>query len=530
MAEQLTVQDALARAKKALKRGNKALAIQWFTAVLQAEPNHPVARKQIRKLSRAQVTPAPAKPEPAPAEVDSLIREFQAGRLDKVERGARALLEQFPDSAVVMNLLGVALTKQERPLEAVEVLDRAVEVVPGFAEAHDNRGVALKAAGDLDGAVASFDKALAAKPGFATALYNRGNALKDHGHFDRAIESYEEAIRLQPGFAEAHRAVSALKTYEPGDQQLATMQSLADGLTDGLTSRAELFFALAKAYEDLGDLDKSFECVREGNRLVNLRLGYKLQQDADLFDGLRAQFASAKAPAATGESPRPVFIVGMMRSGTSLVEQILASHHDVHGAGELEAMNRLVVPMLDEDGIDLSAIHDGYQAMLKSLDVPEPVITDKMPLNFRWIGHILTSMPSAKIVHVVRNPMATCWSIYKHYFADAGHGYAWDLENLGGYYRLYESLMAFWRERFPDRIFDLDYEALTEDSATETRQLLEFLDLDWDPNCLAFHRTDRPVRTLSATQVRQKIYTGSSEAWRKFEAQLEPLKTALDAR
>ena len=213
MTGQLTIQEALARAKKAAKRGNTSLAVQLFSAVLQQQPNHPVARKQLRKLSRSQKPAAAVQPGPAPGEINALARELSAGRLEVAERGARALLDRFPDSALVMNLLGVTLTRQDRPHEAVAVLDKAIELVPGFAEAHDNRGIALKVAGDLDGAIESFDKAISARPKFTEAYFNRGNALKDHGRFDAARESYGEAIRLKPGFAEAHRALAAIKTF-----------------------------------------------------------------------------------------------------------------------------------------------------------------------------------------------------------------------------------------------------------------------------------------------------------------------------
>jgi len=532
VARELTVEQALARAKKAAKRGNRALAAQLFSAVLARQPNHPVARKGLRKLGRSAAEPATE--QPGQADIDAVIGLLEAGRLQEAERDSRALLDRYPKSVLVLNLLGVVLQRLDKSDEAVSVLDQATRLAPGFAEAHDNRGIALKASGDFERAIESFDRAIAAKPDFAAAHYNRANALKDAGRFEKAADGYRAAIHLRPGFAEAHRNLAALKRFAAGDEQLKLMRELFDGRTGGLTNRAELCFALAKATEDLGDYDDSFRYIEEGNRLVNNRFGYRLDADKKLFSQLRTLFgdntSTGDMPQAETPAHRPVFIVGMVRSGTSLVEQILASHKDVHGAGELEAMNRIVVPLLadhPEPAAGIDAIRTGYIAELESLGVQERVITDKMPPNFRWIGFIASALPEAKIVHVFRDPMATCWSIYRHYFPDEGHGYAYDIDNLASYYGLYDGLMRFWHERFPGRIYDLGYEALTEDLEAETRRLLDVCELDWDPACLEFHETERPVRTLSATQVRQKIYTGSSEAWRRYERHLDDLEAAL---
>ncbi|HSN72560.1 MAG TPA: sulfotransferase, partial [Steroidobacteraceae bacterium] len=155
------------------------------------------------------------------------------------------------------------------------------------------------------------------------------------------------------------------------------------------------------------------------------------------------------------------------------------------------------------------------------------IITDKMPLNFRWIGMILSAFPEAKIIHTKRDPMATCWSIYKRYFFFRGNGYAYDLGDVAEYYRLYADLMAFWHQKYPNAIYDVCYERLTENQEEETRKLLEFCDLEWQEECLNFHKTKRLVKTISATQVRREMYRGSSEAWRKFERHLQPLAKAL---
>ena len=431
--------------------------------------------------------------------------------------------------------------------EAVQAFDKAIQLKPDSAEAYSNRGNALKELGQVehavasyDDAVASYDKAIQLKPDFAEAYYNRGNGLKDLGRLDEAVASYDMAIQIKPDLAGAYLQLSALKKYRAGDTQIGIMESLLTDSQPNESSRIDLCFALAKANEDLGKYDKSFSYLEEGNRLRKKELNYDIEVERKLFTKIKGIFASERSiPGVLPDehaSIRPLFIVGMMRSGTSLVEQILASHSKIHGAGELEMMNQLVDPILsdfpDENvGQDkrkisteeINTVRNAYLEALTALEVPEKIVTDKMPLNFRWIGFVLSAFPAAKIIHLNRDPKATCWSIYKHYFSTIGNGYAYDMGDLAEFYRLYVDLMSFWRERYPDRIYDLCYEALTENQEVETRKLLVFCDLEWEEQCLDFHKTNRVVKTTSASQVRRKIYRGSSEAWRNYEDHLQPL-------
>ena len=210
--------------------------------------------------------------------------------------------------------------------------------------------------------------------------------------------------------------------------------------------------------------------------------------------------------------------LGMPRSGTSLVHQIISNHHKVHGAGELTKLNKFVTPFLKDyknnnspiSKNDLISIRRNYLNELSNLNVDESIIVDKMPLNFRYIGFILTAFPDAKIIHMNRDPMAVCWSIYKYYFP--GNTYSYDQKDIASYYLLYENLMSFWKKLFPDKIYDLCYEDLTLNQKVETQELLKYCDLEWDENCLNFHKNTTAVKTTSAIQVKQKMYKGSSEA------------------
>ncbi len=228
---------------------------------------------------------------------------------------------------------------------------------------------------------------------------------------------------------------------------------------------------------------------------------------------------------------QPIFILGMPRSGTTLVEQILASHSQVYGAGELVLLGQ-IVNTVEWNSTQLSpnqlqSIRKSYFSGLTKIGVSERYITDKMPLNFLRIGFIFAATPEAKIIHVKRDARATCWSNFKHYFTRKGTGFAYDLQDVAEYYKMYIDLMAYWHEKFPGRIYDLNYEALTEHQEDETHKLLKYVGLTWEDQCLEFHKTEREVRTASATQVRQKMYQGSSEEWRKYEKHLEPMIESL---
>jgi hypothetical protein len=304
-----------------------------------------------------------------------------------------------------------------------------------------------------------------------------------------------------------------------------------------------LSFALGKVYEDLGDVDQSFKYLLQGNRLRKIISGYEISQDRNLFEQIKSLFnANNLQPGTLAESGgsftrQPIFIVGMPRSGTTLTEQILATHSQVWGGGELEALGRILTPIVQQSITTpgkriptktLANCRDAYWADLQSLPATSPYVTDKMPQNFRWIGFLLTTMPGVKIINVRREPAATCWSMFKMQFK--GHGYSNDLLDLAEYYKLYLDLMDFWSKEFPNRIYDLDYEALTRNQEPETRKLLEYCELDWEQQCLEFYKTRRAVRTPSGRQVRQKMYTGSSDAWRKYEAHLGPLVEALGSQ
>jgi tetratricopeptide (TPR) repeat protein len=411
-------------------------------------------------------------------------------------------------------------------------------------------------------AIKNYEKALAIKPDYAVAHYNLGIVLKEFGQRDTAVKSFEKALAIQPNYVKAHHGLSSLKKFTENDPQITLMESLLSNSNLSQSDRKQLCFALAKAYEDLGNQDELFKFLHEGNRLCKEESDYSLDEAKNLFSFIKGLFSTLptvieQSLSFEPSTKRPIFIVGMPRSGTTLVEQIISSHHAVYGAGELATLPTVIGPIVENNLTQGSSIASTTIGDMKlniantynlpeeaflsirqqyldelsrfDFDVPENVITDKLPLNFQYIGFILSAFPEAKIVHLKRDARATCWSNYQCFFINKENGYSYNLDDLTGFYVLYKDLMDFWHELFPDKIYDICYEDLTTNQEEETRRLLQYCELDWDENCLNFHKNKRAVKTASSLQVREKMYQGSSEAWKKHEAYLQPLIKALSS-
>ena len=438
------------------------------------------------------------------------------------------------------NNLGLIALSQGQLDNALKSFEWAIAYGPEYAEAHNSLGAALQELKQFEKAKVSFKKAVALNPQYAQGLHNLAILCEIINLPDEASEYYEKALAVEPNYAEAYRNQSRTKKYKKNDPQIAQMQSIYSNDNLSISDKVHINFALAKVNEDLGNQKDFFKHLDEGSRLRKKQLNYNINETEEFHSSLIRLFSEdqpkIKQLSLDPLDIRPIFIVGMPRSGTSLVEQIISSHHSVHGAGELNNFKNVVTPALknyignltntiNED--DLLSIRKNYIKSLMDLNVSEKIITDKMPVNFRMIGLILTAIPEAKIIHLTRNPKATCWSNYKHYFANE-NGFTFDQEDLARFFILYQELMGFWHKSFPNKIHDISYERLTTHQEDETQKLLKYCELDWDNNCLNFHKNTRAVHTASASQVRQKMYQGSSDAWKKYEKFLQPLIMGLN--
>ncbi len=429
------------------------------------------------------------------------------------------------------------------PDEAVASYNKALAIKPDYAEAHSNLGNALKDLGKLDEAVASYNKALAIKPDYAEAYSNLGNALQSLGKLDDAVASYHKALAIKPDYAEAHRHLARVKKYSENDEDIRSMEQNYANLEINDEQRMHLAFGLGKAFEDLQQYEKAFDFFVEGNTLRRKAYRYSVDDDAVFFNKIKKAlntsfFAKHQHTGYKGERP-PIFILGMPRSGTTLVEQILASHPQVHGAGELETLRQIILNDFDKgngvdfpestkqaDGADFECAGIKYTRDSRKRSLDSQFVTDKMPDNFKYIGLIKLMLPDAKVIHCRRDPADTCLSIFKNYFIKQ-HKYSHDLRELGRYYNLYRDLMEHWHSVIPGFIHDIQYENMVTDQVGQTRALLKYCGLEWNDACLEFHKTDRPVATASAAQVRRPIYNSSVQLWKKYEKQLSPLLEIL---
>ncbi len=468
--------------------------------------------------------------------------------LDRHEEAAellrRALAVEARDAKLHLHL-GSVLIDRHRLDEAAASLERALALDPKNCDAINLMGRVAFERGALTAALTHYRRALALKPDLADALNNMGNVLKELGRLDDARAAYLEAIARDPAVSGAYVNLADSMTFAPGDPHLAAMEVFA-GQPEGLseTDRMQLDFALGKAYGDLKDHRRSFAHLLAGNARKRRMTAYDEAAAMALFDRIEATFTAGLVAEKSGHgdpSAVPIFVLGMPRSGTTLVEQILASHPGVHGAGELKLLNDVVDTVRGPDGnrvaypdfvpaLELPAIRQigaRYLAELRALAPAAAHVTDKMPANFFFAGLIHLALPNAPIIHTVRDPVDTCLSCFSKLFS-AEQNHTYDLAELGRYYRRYDGLMAHWRRVLPQgRILDVRYEDVVADLEGQARRIVAHCGLSWDARCLAFHRTERPVRTASATQVRQPIYASAVGRWRVHEDDLGPLLRAL---
>ena len=551
--------------EKAIKAYEKALELDGENAETLSNLGAAYHARGDLDKAKASLTRAC---ELAPDNIDALNHLGNilsaAGEHEKAIVARLKTVELSNGNPVALNKLGDAYFYVEKFDLAITAFEQAIAGDPGFAEPHNNLAIALVRAGRHEEALKFYDRAISLapeRPQFHNAF---GVALISLGNVDKAVREWRTAIKLKPDYLEAHRHLSPHHTYTSEDPLIAQLQATLAREDLPETDRMQGCFSLAKALTDTGDLQGAFKYYTRANRIDRETRPYSIYEHEALLTAIKSVFpagisgditvlgqdlhtaiksvftAGYPLPEAVGGelNSRPVFIVGMPRSGTSLVEQILASHSDVHGAGELAQLADLVSSLslyqssgLPQDAGKLKTLENEYRKFLRNLNHGNKQwVVDKMPANFRWIGFILAAFPDAKVIRVNRNPRAVCWSLFCRYFPAKGMAYSADLEDIARYYLLYEDLMDFWHRRFPGKVYELQYESLTENQEQESRRLIEYLDLPWEDACLDFHKTERLVRSASNAQVRQPIYKGSSDAWRSFEDHLAPMLDILGDR
>nr|WP_284500071.1 tetratricopeptide repeat-containing sulfotransferase family protein [Microbulbifer sp. GX H0434] len=399
--------------------------------------------------------------------------------------------------------------------------------------------------GDYKTALAIYDRIAAEAPELHGVHLQRGHALKTIGDAEAANSAYRDAYRAKPDFGDAWWSLANMKTYRFADTEIERMRELESAATTALEDRYHLCFALGKALEDRKEYARAFRWYEQGNALKQQECRYSIEQnrrDTDLQIAHCIPALFEKFSGAGYDAPDPIFIVGLPRAGSTLLEQILASHSQVDGTLEL---HNIMAAARRLDGRRRASEEPRYPAVLHDLDAGKlqqlgrqfieetrihrqgaPLFIDKMPNNFRHIGLIQLMLPNARIIDARRHPLSCCFSGFKQLFAD-GQEFTYGLEQMGEYYRDYVRLMAHWDRVLPEKVLRVHYESVVEDLEGQVRRILDYCGLPFEQTCIDFHQTERAVRTPSAEQVRQPIYRAGTEQWKNFEAELAPLKTIL---
>jgi tetratricopeptide (TPR) repeat protein len=468
----------------------------------------------------------------------------------------QAAAARTPDNPGAQVNIGTALVALGRLAEGLRAYRAAAdahevnntdgrETEKDETEIHFAIGSALVNQGQSQAALEFLEPAAACAPGSAPRQALLARALQENGRFDAAIAGFERALAIDPAFAAAHHGIAGSRKFATDDPALAQLTQTLDDPSLDPETRASLLFSLAKMRDDLGETDAAFAACAEANSLKRRFVPYSAAAFSQAIDALIALFTeeffnNRKDFGAVSE--RPVFILGMPRSGTTLVEQVLASHGQVAAGGERSEIRNTILGLPMRLGAGGEPFPRSVAAMDRALSralgglidgifenlAPEAArFTDKMPNNFVRLAFIALVLPNARVIHCRRDAMDTCLSCFFQDF-DRRQEFSYDLADLGAYYCDYVRLMAHWRAVLPLRMLEVDYEALTADQEAESRRMVEFCGLDWDPRCLAPHKASGTVRTASLWQARQPVYRSSVERWRRYEAHLGPLKEALE--
>jgi len=550
---------------------NPALLAAWREQlkILQDKGMHSRANQVQEKLSQLQTLP-----NPLIAAMDLIAQ----GRLLKAEDILRAFLKRIPQHVDAMRLLADIGMRLGVLDDAEFLLEAALRFEPDHVEARIDYIKVLRKrqkfkralaaaktlldsnpenlqfrsifavenmhAGDFDAALQEFERILEVAPRDPVTLTSQGHALKTQGHFDAAVNSYRAALTSQPQYGEAYYSLANLKVYSFADDEVRQMMAQDGNNNLSFLDRVFLNFALAKCFEDRADYRKAFDYYQRGNALKKRRSRYNADDmAADLAmqqQVCTSEFFAARAGVGH-DAPDAIFIVGLPRAGSTLLEQILSSHSQVDGTLELPDILSLSQRLrrhgrkhgkpypqnlADLSPEELAEFGQNYLRDTRVHRQGAPFFIDKMPNNFRHLGLIRLILPNARIIDARRHPMACCCSIYRQLFAE-GQEFSYDLNDLGRYYSDYLRLMSHWDAVLPGFVLRVQYEQLVNDLETEVRRILDFCGLPFEDACLRFYRTERNVRTPSSEQVRQPIYRAGLEYWQNYAPYLETLRHAL---
>ena len=503
-------------------------------------------------------------------EIHNILTLYNSKEFLKAKNKTKKLIEIYPKESNYYNLLGLILSQENKTEEAANVFKKAIKINPNFAVAYNNLGNIYKNRGNIkiaidhykhaikldpvgpepynnlgnlyksinkvDESIRNYKKAIEINPKLFTALNNLGNAYKSIGKFDEATTSYLRSIKVNSENYYTYRNLGLIIKWDEQNPLFLKMKKAYSENNFSKDQKRELTFALGKAYEDIKDFQKSFHCYERANFIAKDFFSYSNKKNRDEFNSIKKTFNKKVFKdfkiivKKKIQNKIPIFIVGMPRSGTSLVEQILSSHSKIYGAGETEIIDNLIKKhfykkknfsiynnFFNNDKKTINKLVSEYFDIIKKFSNSKNYVTDKLPFNFKWIGFIKLIFPNAKIIHCNRSKKDICFSIYKNYFPYRKLDFAYSFKSIIEYYKLYENLMIHWNQISPKIIYDLQYEKLVEQPNIQIKKLLNYLELNWEDSCMNFYKNNRAVNTASDIQVRKPIYKTSINNWKQFE-------------
>jgi tetratricopeptide (TPR) repeat protein len=568
-----------------IAQGKGDEAIECYKRVVELTPDNPVAHRDLsmalktvgRREEAEQALDVSFELDPERKDLVIAAEHQRAGEYGKAENICRDILRKDPTNVNATRLLGLiagelgkhrlaarmlrnavklapdffgahldlarALLEIEELEECETVLQRVIKMRPNLPQPRSMLGGVYNKMGRFEDGVETYKLALKQQPNHAGSMAGLGHSLKTIGRQDESIDIYRDCIKNYPTFGEAYWALANLKTFRFSDDEIAVLEQHVDDDKLADETRVNLNYSLGKAYEDRGDYDLAFERYDQGSKIRRPHESYDPVHTETVHDQIIETISAAFIEENAGNGnpdDAPIFIVGLPRSGSTLVEQILASHSQVDGTHELPDLPRVIHTInqqrlqgdtypqaLRHYGESLAKLGDQYIESTTRFRKGSPFFTDKMPNNFASIGLIALILPNAKIVNARRHPLDSCMGSYKQLFYK-GQSFTYDLVELGEYYLEYQRLMDHWHEILPGKVLDVQYENMVADQENETRRLIEHCGLPWEDGCLRFYETDRAVITASSEQVRQPIYSKSVNSWRRFEAHLGPLIEVLE--
>ena len=500
-------------------------------------------------------------------EIQEILSLFNYKNFLKAEIHTKKLIEKNPKNAFLYNILGLILTEQNKINEAVNCYNLGIKIQPDYAMFYNNLGNIFKDREDYEkaknyfeksinldneipephnnlgnlytiinkhkDAINCFKKAIKIKNNFFFSYYNLGTTYKSLGEFDNAINVLKKCIILNPNFFPAHRTLSQMIKYKSEkNAHYIKLKEISENKKIKDFQKTEIMFAIGKALDDMTKFNEAFKFFTLGNNLRRKQINFSLDKEKNNFKEIKSTFNKKiinNYKDISNYDDRTIFIVGMPRSGTTLVEQILSAHPDVYGGDELNYLPDLIKKKftvnneinfsknIDKNTKKFIDISNEYIEKIKKISKGTKKVTDKLPINFKWIGLIKFILPNSKIVHCIRDPRDTSLSIFKSYFSNKELNYAYNLKDICEYYNLYLDIMNHWKNSFPNFVIDIHYENLVTNSETEIRNLIKKCNLKWNKDCLKFYKNKRVIKTASDTQARKKIYKNSINVWKNYE-------------